>query len=215
MTNPLLAAWETPFGVPPFEGLEPDHFRPAFDHAMSQQRREVEAVMSDSAPAGFANTIEALELSGRSLRQVAAVFFSLAGAHTSEALQEIEREIAPVLARHRTWIYQNEALFGRINRLWDRRDMLGLTPEQSRVLERYRTSSSVMVLRSTPTAAADSARSPSAWRPWAPASARTCWPTRPRSGWCSKARATLPAFPISSARPRHAPPPTTICPAAT
>jgi peptidyl-dipeptidase Dcp len=138
MTNPLLAAWETPFGVPPFEGLEPDHFRPAFDHAMSQQRREVEAVMSDSAPAGFANTIEALELSGRSLRQVAAVFFSLAGAHTSEALQEIEREIAPVLARHRTWIYQNEALFGRINRLWDRRDMLGLTPEQSRVLERYR-----------------------------------------------------------------------------
>jgi peptidyl-dipeptidase Dcp len=138
MANPLLAAWETPFGVPPFERLEPEHFRPAFDHAMSQQRGEVEAVMSDCAPASFANTIGALELSGRCLRQVASVFFSLAGAHTSEAPQEIEREIAPVLARHRTWIYQNEALFGRINRLWDRRDMLGLTTEQSRVLERYR-----------------------------------------------------------------------------
>jgi peptidyl-dipeptidase Dcp len=139
MANPLLEAWETPFQVPPFDRFEPGHFRPAFEHAMAQQRREVEAVMNDPARESFANTIEALELSGRDLRQVAAVFFNLTGAHTNEALQEIERDIAPVLARHRNWIYQNEAVFGRINRLWDRRGSLDLTPEQSRVLERYRT----------------------------------------------------------------------------
>jgi len=138
MANPLLSSWETPFEAPPFDLVEPGHFRPAFDHAMAEQRREVEAVMNDPARPDFANTIEALELSGRSLRQVSSVFFSLAGAHTNEALQEIERDIAPMLARHRTWIYQNEALFGRIDGLWDDVGSLGLTPEQSRVLERYR-----------------------------------------------------------------------------
>ena len=139
MTNPLLARWETPFEAPPFDRLEPGHFRPAFEEAMAQQRREVEAVMSEPAGASFANTIEALELSGRDLRQVAAVFYAMAGAHTTEALQEIEREIAPVLARHRNWIFQNEAVFGRIEALWERRESLDLTPEQLRVLERYRT----------------------------------------------------------------------------
>jgi peptidyl-dipeptidase Dcp len=139
MANPLLATWETPFQAPPFGELEPGHFHPAFDHAMAQQRREVEAVMNDAARESFANTIETLELSGHSLRLVAAVFFNLTGAHTNEALQEIEREIAPMLARHRNWIYQNEAVFGRINRLWERRRSLDLSPEQMRVLERYRT----------------------------------------------------------------------------
>jgi peptidyl-dipeptidase Dcp len=139
MTNPLLAEWETPFGAPPYDRLKPAHFRPAFDHAMSEQRREVEAVMADAAGESFANTIEALELSGRRLRAVAAVFFNLTGAHTSDALQEIERDIAPELARHRSWIYQNEALYGRIDRLWQRRNSLDLTAEQARVLERCRT----------------------------------------------------------------------------
>jgi peptidyl-dipeptidase Dcp len=139
MTNPLLAEWEAPFGAPPYDRLEPAHFRPAFDHAMSEQRREVEAVMADTAEESFANTIEALELSGRELRAVAAVFFNLTGAHTNDALQEIERDIAPELARHRSWIYQNEALYGRIDRLWQRRDSLDLSAEQARVLERYRT----------------------------------------------------------------------------
>ena len=140
MTNPLLSAWQTPFETPPFDLVEPGHFQPAFDHAMAGQRREIEEVMSDPEPPSFANTIEALELSGRSLRQVTSVFFSLAGAHTSEALQEIERHIAPLLARHRNWIFQNEALFGRTVGLWEKLDSLGLTPEQSRVLERYRIS---------------------------------------------------------------------------
>jgi peptidyl-dipeptidase Dcp len=139
MANPLLEAWETPFEVPPFDRIEPEHFPPAFDEAMARHRHEVEAVMNDGAGESFANTVEALELSGGELRRVAAVFFGLAGAHTNAALQQIEREVAPMLARHRNWIYQNKALFGRIERLWERREALGLSPEQARVLERYRT----------------------------------------------------------------------------
>src|SRR5688500_5155171 len=95
MTNPLLSDWQTPFEAPPFDLVEAHHFQPAFDHAMAEQRREIEAVMTDPAPPSFSNTIEALELSGRKLRQVSSVFFSLAGAHTSDALQEIERHMAP------------------------------------------------------------------------------------------------------------------------
>jgi peptidyl-dipeptidase Dcp len=139
MTNPLLADWDTPFATPPFDRLEAQHFQPAFDQAMAEQRHEVETLMNEAAAPSFANTIEALELSGRRLRQVAAVFFNLTGAHTNPALQQIERDTAPVLARHRNWIYLNEALFGRIERLWQQRDGLDLSPEQLRVLERYRT----------------------------------------------------------------------------
>jgi peptidyl-dipeptidase Dcp len=139
MTNPLLATWETPFEAPPFDHIEPRHFRPAFDEAMAGQRREVEAVADSGAGESFADTIEALELSGRTLRQVASVFFSLAGAHTNADIQAIERDIAPALARHRNWIWQNEAVFGRIERLWERRESLNLSHEQLRVLERYRT----------------------------------------------------------------------------
>jgi peptidyl-dipeptidase Dcp len=215
MANPLLAAWETPFEAPPFDQIEPQHFRPAFDEAMAGQRREVEAVADSGAGESFADTIEALELSGRALRQVASVFFSLAGAHTNADIQAIERDVAPALARHRNWIWQNEAVFARIERLWERRDSLGLTPEQMRVLERYRTG----FIRNGAALDADSRRRlgeiTERLATWARNSARTCWPTNPRSGWCWRARTILPGCPTSSAMPRPAPPPTMTCPAST
>ena len=114
-TNPLLEAWTTPFEAPPFDRFEPRHFRPAFDAALKQARAEIDAVAANPEPPTFANTIEALERSGRSLDKVASVFFNLTGAHTNDELQAIEREIAPVLARHRSETYLNEALFKRID----------------------------------------------------------------------------------------------------
>src|SRR6516162_10034281 len=99
--NPLLEAWTGPFEAPPFERIEPGHFRPAFEAALKQSRAEIDAVAADPEPPTFANTIEALERSGKSLDKVAGVFFNLAGAHTNDELQEIEREIAPFLVRHR------------------------------------------------------------------------------------------------------------------
>jgi peptidyl-dipeptidase Dcp len=135
--NPLLEPWTGPFEAPPFDRIEPGHFRPAFDAALKDARREVDAIAANPAPPTFANTIEALERSGRSLDRVGGVFFNLTGAATNDELQAIEREIAPVLARHRNETYLNEALFKRIDALKAEEEGLGLSAEQARVLERY------------------------------------------------------------------------------
>jgi len=135
--NPLLGEWAAPLELPPFTEIAPEHFRPAFDQALAEHRAEIAAIADDPALPSFANTIDAFEKAGRGLDRVASVFFNLTGAHTSDALQAIEREMAPALARHRSAIFLNTALFRRIDDLFARRDSLGLTPEQARVLDRY------------------------------------------------------------------------------
>ncbi len=137
-SNPLLAPWTGPFAAPPFAAILPEHFPPAFDAALAEKRGEIAAIAVDPEPASFANTIEALERSGERLDRVAAVFFNLAGAHSNDALEAIERDIAPVLSRASSEIYLNEALFARIEALHAAREGLDLTPEQARVLDLYR-----------------------------------------------------------------------------
>jgi peptidyl-dipeptidase Dcp len=135
-TNPLLREWRTPFEAPPFSEITPAHFRPAFDMALAEHEREIAAVAESDSEATFANTVEALELSGGKLRRVSAVFFNLTGADTNAAIEKIERDIAPILAKHRNAIFQNEALFRRVASLKERQGSLSLSAEQSRVLDR-------------------------------------------------------------------------------
>ena len=137
--NPLLAAWMGPFEAPPFDRLKPDHFVSAFEAALAAAKAETGAIAANPAPPSFENTIEALERSGRSLTRVSAVFFNLASADTNDEFQAIEREMAPRLARHRSEIFMNGALFPRIATLHARGHELGLDTEQSRVLDRYHT----------------------------------------------------------------------------
>ncbi|AXK83092.1 M3 family peptidase [Pseudolabrys taiwanensis] len=137
--NPLLSDFAAAFGLPDFAAIKPEHYRPAFDAALAEHRAEIDAVAASAEPPTFANTIEALEKSGRSLEKVANVFFVLAGADTSDALEAVERDISPLLARHSNALYLNAPLFKRIDDLYARRETLGLTPEQARVLERYHT----------------------------------------------------------------------------
>ncbi|HUB64258.1 MAG TPA: M3 family metallopeptidase [Methylocella sp.] len=137
--NPLLAAWTGPFEAPPFERLKPSDFEPAFETALTKAKAEVQTIAENSDPPSFANTIEALERSGRELARVSAVFFNLASADTNDEFQAIEREIAPRLARHHSEIYLNDALFQRIAALYARRSDFGLDTEQLRVLDRYHT----------------------------------------------------------------------------
>lgn len=137
--NPLLRPWTTPFGIPPFESIAPEHYKPAFDAALAEQKVEIAAIANDLSPATFANTIDALEKSGAVLKRVGGVFFNLAGSHTNDAIQAVEREMAPLLAKHRNSIFMNEALFERVDALQRNRDSLGLTPEKARVLDRYHT----------------------------------------------------------------------------
>jgi peptidyl-dipeptidase Dcp len=137
--NPLLDAWTTPHETPPFAAIRPEHFRPAFDRAMAEHIAEIEAIAASPDAPTFANTIAALERSGRALTRVSAVFHALTGAHTSDALMAIEREMSPRLAAHRNRINLDDRLYARIKALWDLRSSLGLPPEEARVLERYQT----------------------------------------------------------------------------
>jgi peptidyl-dipeptidase Dcp len=139
LVNPLRQPMTGAFGVPPFGRIAPEHFGEAFERAMAEHEAEIEVVAARREEPSFHNTIEAMELGGRALGRVSDVFFILAGAHTNDAIQAIERDIAPKLAAHRDRIYLNEPLFRRIERLFEQRDRLGLTAEQARVLERYHT----------------------------------------------------------------------------
>ncbi len=134
--NPLLAAWQTPFEAPPFADIAPEHFLPAFEQAFADHAAEVAAITHDPSTPDFANTITALERSGKLLSKVSAVFYDLVSAHSNPALLEIDKEVSLRMARHWNPIMMNAVLFGRIALLHDNRAALGLTGEQMRLLER-------------------------------------------------------------------------------
>ncbi len=136
LDNPLLQPWLTPFETPPFDQIKPEHFIPAFEQAFGDHVAEIEAIAADPAAPDFDNTITALERSGRLLNRVAAVFYDLVSAHSSPALLDIDSEVSLRMARHWNPILMNATLFARIDQLYQRRAELGLTPEQSRLLER-------------------------------------------------------------------------------
>jgi peptidyl-dipeptidase Dcp len=134
MTNPLLAEWDTPFGLAPFDAITDEDFAPAFEAAMAAARAEIAAIADNPEAPGFANTIQAMEAAGKALDRVLSVFFTLAGADSTPARQALQRDFAPRLAAHSSEIYGNKALFARIDTLWQGRDALGLGPEEARLL---------------------------------------------------------------------------------
>ncbi|MGY3355603.1 peptidyl-dipeptidase Dcp [Bradyrhizobium sp. GM0.4] len=136
-TNPLLKAWVTPFATPPFDEIKPEHFLPAFEQAFADHSAEIAAITNDPTAPDFANTITALERSGKLLSKVASVFYDLVSAHSNPAILEIDKEVSLRMARHWNPIMMNAVLFGRIAQLHENRANLGLTPgEQLRLLER-------------------------------------------------------------------------------
>ncbi len=134
--NPLLAAWETPYGVPPFDRIRPEHFRPAFEEAMRRHEAEIEAVASNPEAPTFDNTILALDDAGRDLERVSLVFGMLSAAETNDELQAIEAEMMPRLTAHGDRIRLNERLFARVKTLYDRRSEQGLDAAQERLLKK-------------------------------------------------------------------------------
>lgn len=135
--NPFYSEFDTPFGVPPFEKILLEHYVPAFEEGMARHREEINAIANNPEPATFQNTIEALELGGDMLRRVSNVFFNMNSANTSDEMQEIAKEVAPKLSKHRDDIIFNDKLFQRVKAVYGQRDRLELTPEQDRLLEDY------------------------------------------------------------------------------
>src|ERR1700726_4624088 len=134
--NPLLQPWQTPFETPPFAEIKPEHFLPAFERAFADHAAEIAAIEYDPATPDFANTITALERSGKLLTRVSSVFYDLVSANSNPALLEIDKEVSLRQARHWNPIMMNAVLFGRIALLHENRATLGLTSEQLRLLER-------------------------------------------------------------------------------
>ena len=135
--NPLLEPWNTPFELPPFDRIEDTDFAPAFDAALERARANVAEIAGNPEAPSFANTIEAMERAEHTLDRVAAVFFNLAGAHTNENLEALQRELSPRLAAYHSEVMMNDALFERVAQLHEARETLGLGAEQRRVLELY------------------------------------------------------------------------------
>lgn len=134
-TNPFFEEWKTPFGVPPFSRITNEHFLPAIQKGIAEERREVEAIANRTDAPTFANTIEALDATGELLDKVQSVFRNLTSAETNDRLQEIARQTAPLLAALRDDIFLNEKLFQRVRQVWEQRDRLKLDPEQRKLVE--------------------------------------------------------------------------------
>ncbi len=135
-SNPLLDTWAPPYGLPPFARVHAEHYLPAFAAALAEQRSEIDALAAATDAPTFANTLAAFDGSGRNLSRVRDLFFNLAAAETSPALQKVELEIAPLLAAHNSAIYMNAALFARINAVAAQAASLELSLEQRRLVDR-------------------------------------------------------------------------------
>jgi peptidyl-dipeptidase Dcp len=138
--NPLLANWEGPYGgVPPFDRVQIALFKPALEDAMTEQLAETDRIAKNPAPPTFENTIAAAELTGRTLDRVTTIYGVWAGTMSGPEFQIVQREMAPKLAAFNDKIYQNEALFKRIEAVYNSPAKQKLTPEQQRLTWLYYT----------------------------------------------------------------------------
>ena len=137
--NPFFETWNTPFGAPPFARIKPEHFVPAYERAFAEHAVEIAKIADQKEPPSFDNTIVALENAGRALQRVDDIFGQLVGTDSNDSLLAIERNMSPRTAAHWNKVRMDAGLFARIDALYAKRDSLGLTPEQTRVLERHHT----------------------------------------------------------------------------
>ncbi|GHT33779.1 dipeptidyl carboxypeptidase II [Bacteroidia bacterium] len=133
--NPFLSEYTTPFGVPPFDKIKFEHYKPAMLQGMEEGAKEIEAIANQTEEPTFENTIVAYDQSGKQLRKVQIVFSGQNSSNTNEDMQQLSREMSPLLSQYRDNIALNPALFARVKAVYDKRDQLNLDKEQSKLLE--------------------------------------------------------------------------------
>lgn len=134
--NPLLSEFTTEFGAPPFDKIKTEHFKPAFEQGFTEQNELIQAIIDNKEPASFDNVIVALDNSSPILDRVGGVFYNLTSAESTPELQAISAEITPISTGHSDNIYLNEALFAKVDEVFNKKDELNLTTEQLRLLEK-------------------------------------------------------------------------------
>ena len=135
LTNPLLAAWDTPHATPPFSRIELKDYEPAFDAAIACSRAEIEAIVSNPKKPTFMNTIVALERQGELLGRISGIFFNLLGANTSDEMQQIAMRVQPKLTELSNDISLNPELFARVKAVYEHPGR-GLSTEDKRLVEK-------------------------------------------------------------------------------
>ena len=134
--NPFLSEFQTEFGIPAFNKIEFNHYRPAFEAGIEEQNALIEAIVNNPEAPTFDNTIVALDNSSPILDRVSTVFFSLADAETTDEITNLMMEMAPILSEQSDNIMLNKALFGRVNTVYQQQGELNLTTEQKRLLDK-------------------------------------------------------------------------------
>lgn len=134
-SNPFFTEWNTPFGVPPFHLIKNEHFMPAYQQGMAEQRAEAEAIVANPSPPNFENTILALDKDGALFERVSSVFSGLNAANTNKEMQEISKELSPLTTRHFDDIYLNPGLFAKIKVVYENLDKSDLNADQRRLTE--------------------------------------------------------------------------------
>ena len=132
--NPFLQEWSTPYQVPPFTAIKNEHYMPAFKKGMEENLAEIDLIVNNVETPTFSNTIEELERTGKLLSKVQRVFSNLSSSNTNPKLQELQRELSPMLSAHYDKIALNEDLFKRVDAVWNQRENLDLTKEQEKLL---------------------------------------------------------------------------------
>ena len=133
--NPFLGKYTTPYGIPPFEQIKVEHYKPAFIKGMEEHKKEIDAIVNNKKTATFENTIAALDRCGELLNKVASVFYGQNSACTSDEMQAVSREISPLLSQHSDDITMNAALFKRVKYVYDHQSEEKLDKEQKKLLE--------------------------------------------------------------------------------
>jgi Zn-dependent oligopeptidases len=134
--NPFYTLYNTPFATPPFDQIKPEHYEPAFDRAIAELQEEVQEIADNPAAPSFENTVVALERSGQLLERVSSAFFNVLNALSTDEMMEISQRVSPKLSESSNDIYLNEALFGRVQTIYEQKDDLNISVEDKRLLEK-------------------------------------------------------------------------------
>ena len=135
--NPFLKEYTTPYQIPPFGEIHNEHYMPALKQGIAEHNAEIAAIANSKEAPTFANTILALDNAGNTLIKVVMVYAALSESNSSPELQAVGEEFEPMLSAHADEVSMNPALFKRVKALYDKRQSLGLEPDQLLLLEKY------------------------------------------------------------------------------
>jgi len=135
MENPLLTPSPLPYGAPQFDLIKTEHYLPAFKEAITEAKKEIDAIANNPAKATFENSVEALEYAGETLTRVSSIFYNLLESNADEKMQEEAEKISPLMTEYSMYVSLNEKLFERIKSVWEERASLNLSRDQLKLLE--------------------------------------------------------------------------------